>query len=309
MKQALSKIALSLGFIAAATAFNVAQAATLVATTSTNQLYTFDSANVGGGTLIGINGLLSGESFVGIDLRPTNNTIYGITSANNLYTLDASTGFASLIAGLSNTGINNFSIQSGVSYGVDFNPVADRTAPVSFRVVSSTGDNVAVNATTGVVSVQKSIAKDFSAIAYSNSDSTTPTVNPGNTQLYYLNAETDTLSIATTAFNNPSISLISKIGINILSSNGFEIFNQNGINTGFAAVDIQQNKNKIESLFLGIDLITGEASNLGKFKFDGTLTGLAAAPSAVPVPAALPLMASALGLFCLSRRKNKASTV
>lgn len=55
--------------------------------------------------------------------------------------------------------------------------------------------------------------------------------------------------------------------------------------------------NKDTSELLG--LVISNASTTG--------TVFAATPSAVPVPAALPLMASALGLFGLSRRKNKAT--
>ena len=46
--------------------------------------------------------------------------------------------------------------------------------------------------------------------------------------------------------------------------------------------------------------VTGQASNQGNDQY------IINTPSEVPVPAALPLMASALGLFGLSRRKNKA---
>ena len=44
----------------------------------------------------------------------------------------------------------------------------------------------------------------------------------------------------------------------------------------------------------------------GLGKFNGTINGLTAAPSAVPIPAALPLMASAIGLFGMCRRNLKA---
>ena len=40
--------------------------------------------------------------------------------------------------------------------------------------------------------------------------------------------------------------------------------------------------------------------------YDDYVVGVTAGPTAVPVPAALPLLASAFGLFGISRRKNKA---
>lgn len=181
-------------------------------------------------------------------------------------------------------------------------------------MVTTADDNLAVNANTGVVATQTSlkttvdgkqtnvVATGFTSVAYNNSDPT-QNVAPADIDLYYLNFESDTQSEALTAFGNPRIDLIGEIAIDILSEGGFEILSRNGENTGFAAVNIQKNK-KIESLFLGIDLDTGAGTKLGKFKFDGMVTGLTSAPSAVPVPVAAWLFGSALLCFAGSRRKS-----
>lgn len=309
MKLTWSKIALALGFVASSAAFNVAQAETLVAINSANQIGVFDSSNVESASFVGITGLAMGESFVGIDLRPSNNTIYGISSASKIYTVDAYTGAASFVSALS-----GYTINSSLGYGIDFNPILDRTANASLRVVTTAGDNLAVNANTGVVATQvplkttvngmqtNVVATGFTSVAYNNSDPT-QSVAPADIDLYYLNFETDTQSEALAAFNNPRIDLIGEIAIDILSAGGFEIFSRNGENTGFAAVNIEKNK-KFESLFLGIDLETGAGTKLGKFKFDGMVTGLTSAPSAVPVPAAAWLFGSALIGFASFRRKS-----
>ena len=162
MKHAFSKIALSLGFIASATAFNVAQAAILVATNTTNQISTFDSANVEGAVFKSITGLASGESLIGIDLRPSTNTIYGIGTNNNIYTVDANSGAATFV-----TALNMSVINSSLSYGFDFNPAADFAGATSLRLVSSAGNNYAVNVNTGAVGNTASmIGAGFSAVAY-----------------------------------------------------------------------------------------------------------------------------------------------
>ena len=57
--------------------------------------------------------------------------------------------------------------------------------------------------------------------------------------------------------------------------------------------------NSINSVALLVG-VTGQTGNQGNDQY------IINTPSQVPVPAALPLMASALGLFGLSRRKNKA---
>ena len=267
------------------------QAQSLVGINSNNQIGVFDSANIGAATFNNINGLGVGESLLGIDLRPSNNLIYGISSDNNLYTVDAYTGNASLAFNLA-TAI----IATGKGYGVDFNPVADRGTGASLRVVSTTGDNYAVNAGTGAVTTATSIAAGYSAVAYSNSDPSQTTA-PANTQLYYINSDTDTLSVATSSFNSPTISLVGALGLNILKANGFEVFSDG---SAFSAVNMDDGS--LDSQLLRINLATGEAISIGKFS--GTINGLTAAPSAVPVPAALPLMASAIGAFGISRRRK-----
>ena len=269
------------------------QAQSLVGINSNNQIGVFDSANIGAATFNNINGLGVGESLLGIDLRPSNNTIYGISTANKLYTVDAYSGVANFAFDLT----SNVAV-AGKSFGVDFNPIADRGAGASLRIVSSAGDNYTVNANNGAVTIATSIAAGYSAVAYSNSD-TTQTTAPANTRLYYINNDTDTLSVANSGFNNPTISLIGQIGFDILKANGFEIFADG---SAFAAINMDDGS--LDSQLLNINLNTGEANSIGKF--NGTINGLTAAPSAVPVPAALPLMASAIGLFGMCRRNLKA---
>ena len=78
-----------------------AGAETLIGLTTTNQLVTFDSASPGmAGPLMTITGLAPDERILGIDHRPTTGLLYGIGSASNLYTLDAATGSATLVAAL-----------------------------------------------------------------------------------------------------------------------------------------------------------------------------------------------------------------
>lgn len=291
MQYKWSKIALSLGFVASSMVLNNVQAQSLVGINTINQIGVFDSSNVAGATFTNIIGLNTGESLIGIDLRPSNNLLYGISNANRLFTIDAYTGVAQFAFNLSSP-----IITSGTGYGVDFNPVADRGTGASFRVVGTNGSNSAVNVNTGAVVAQTSIATGFSAIGYSNSDPT-QTAAPANTQLYYINSANDTLSVATTGFANPTITLIGAIGIDILRANGFELFSNN---QAFAAINIDDGT--ADSKLLSINLSTGASTLLGSF--NGTLNGLTSAPSAVPVPAALPLMASALGLFGLSRRRK-----
>lgn len=269
-----------------------ANAVSLVAINSSNQIGLFDSSNVAGAVFNTISGDAFGERFVGIDLRPSNNLVYGLTRSNNIYTIDATTGVSSFVAAL-----NNPVITLGNSYGIDFNPVADRGTGASLRLISSAGDNYAINATTGAVTVATSIAAGFNAVAYTNSDASTPTTTPSSTGLYYINSSNDTLSFAATAFNAPTINPVGALGINILSANGFEI-SADGI--GYAVINVDDGL--LQSKLVTINTATGAATVVGTF--NGTINGLAIAP--VPEPETYAMLVAGLGLIgASSRRKNK----
>ncbi len=269
-----------------------ANAVGLVAINSSNQIGFFDSSNVAGAVFNTITGDALGERFIGIDLRPSNNLVYGLTRSNNIYTIDAITGASSFVAALSNPVITLDN-----SYGIDFNPQADRGTGASLRLISSAGDNYAINATTGAVTVATSIAAGFNAVAYTNSDASTPTTSPASTGLYYINSTNDTLSFAATGFNAPTIGTVGALGINILSANGFEIL-ANGI--GYAAINVDDGL--LQSKLVTINTATGAATVVGTF--NGTINGLAIAP--VPEPETYAMLVAGLGLVgAASRRRNK----
>ena len=78
------------------------RAETLVALTSGNRLLFFDSATPGTiASTIGISGLQGGENVLGIDFRPANGQLYGLGSAGHIYTINTTTGAATLVSTLS----------------------------------------------------------------------------------------------------------------------------------------------------------------------------------------------------------------
>lgn len=88
-----------------------------------------------------ITGLDSGESILGIDYRPANGQIYGVSSASRLYNISPFTGAATRV------GQSAFlPMLRGASFGVDFNPVPDR-----LRVVSDARQSLRVNPDNGAV--------------------------------------------------------------------------------------------------------------------------------------------------------------
>lgn len=271
-----------------------AQAVTLVGLNSQNQISRFDTANIGAATNVDITGLAAGDRFIGLDTRPKDGKIYGVTLSNKIYTVDELTGTASFVAAL-DTAI----IQANLGYGIDFNPVADAGTAASLRLISSAGGNFAINVATGVVgNAANTIAAGFSGVAYTNS---TPnqTGAPASTSLYYIDSNNDTLSVATTAFNTPAISVVGSLGIDVLKASGFEIL---GNGQAFAALNLDAGTSLATGIY-SINLGTGAASLIGTY--NGTLSGLTV--SAVPEPEAYAMMMMGLLTVGFLARRRRAA--
>ncbi|MBP6096162.1 MAG: DUF4394 domain-containing protein [Methyloversatilis sp.] len=256
----------------AAMAHTPAIAADFVGLTTGNQVGTFSSDNTVEASFMSISGLGTGERMLGIDLRPSDNMIYGVSSLNRIYTLNAGTGQASFVSVLDTPVVN-----AALSYGIDFNPVADFAGAASLRYVSSTGNNYAINADTGAVgNAASSIGAGFSGIAYTGSDAA-QTSRPASTSLYYINTMTDTLQIAPSAFNAPTITTVGSLGIsgNVIGANGFDI---DAFGMGWAALTLDNG----DSGLYRIDLATGLATFGGAL--NANLRGFTAAPFMAPVP-------------------------
>ena len=264
-----------LGAALALTALS-SQAVTLVGLTSSNEIARIDTTNVAAATSMAISGLDAGDRFVGIDLRPGNEF----------------TGAATFVAGLSSSIVN-----SSLGYGIDFNPAADFSGAASLRFVSSAGDNYAINANTGAVVVATSIAPGFGGVGYTNSQPN-PTVAPAAPSLYYLNSNSDTLAVATSAFNNPTINNVGSLGVDVLRANGFEV-----LADGSAFAGLNVDGSSLTSGIYRINLATGAATSVGTF--NGTLSGLTV--SAVPEPETYALMMAGLGVVGFMAKRRKAA--
>lgn len=281
----------------ALTAVAQAHADTLYAFNS-NQIAVIDTLNLGAVSYINISGLAAGDRLLGVDLRPTDGLVYGLTNTNKLYTFDVATGAGTLKANLTGASL------TGQAIGVDFNPSADFAGNASLRVVTAAGNNYAVNANTGLVgNTASNIGVGYTAVAYTNS---APGVNPGpgdTTDLYYINTANDSLNVLGSAFNNPAsvggIQFVGSLGLDVLSASGFDIL---GNNRAYAIFNLDNGT--LDSQLFSINLNTGSATYITTL--NGTFNGVTGIAAAVPEPESYTMIFAGLALVAgIASRKSK----
>lgn len=281
--------------------------ASLIGLQGSETLVFFNAADTATTTSLTVTGLLptsagTPEALIGIDFRPENGLLYGITLEDSVYTIDPTTGAATLVSTLA------IAFPGGSASGVDFNPVADR-----LRLVSRAGDNFRVNVDTGetfedtpYAYVDGTDTTPFvSGVAYTNSLATAT-----STQLYGIDYEQDSLVLV----SNPNAGEVSTVGllgpleededgepvktVDFGQFIGFDILSDfDGDNLAFALTG---------SDLYTIDLSTGLATSVGTVG-DGSFdfVGLAAVP--IPEPSTGTLMGfGALALFSRLRKRSHA---
>jgi hypothetical protein len=227
-----------------------------------------------------LTGLAVGETPVALDLRPVTGELVLLTSAGTLYRVDRKTGATTLI------GREPVALQ-GTSFGVDFNPGADR-----LRIVSEAAMNLRVNPDTGA------IAATDAALSYDALDihaGTSPTVGA----LAYDSSPPFTVATAfaidtsldllvrlggldgTPSANTGLLFSVGPLGIDAPSSLSFDISE-----TGVAFAAMVPPAEISPALFL-IHLPTGAARALGAVATGAPILGLALESEAIPSGLAL----------------------
>ena len=193
----------------------------VVALTVSNRLISFDRASPATiRTNVLVTGLQSGENLVGIDMRPVDGMLYGVSSTGRLYTLDPVTGAATsksrLAADAADT-TDAFTALAGTNFGVDFNPMADR-----LRIVSNTGQSLRINVDTGATTTDGSINGGAANTAISASAYTNSFAGTGSTTLFGIDAVNNTLYTQNPP-NNGTLANPVPLGIVAGAVNGFDI--------------------------------------------------------------------------------------
>lgn len=259
-----------------------------------NILYAFDTATPGAVTSLGaISGLGAGESIVGIDYRPANGLLYGLSDQSRLFVI--STSGSPLATQVGSSGA--FAL-AGTSFGFDFNPMADR-----IRVVSDADQNLRLNpndgtltATDGTLAFAAGDANfganpNIIAAAYNNN-----VAGAASTTLFVLDS---TLNILASQ-NPPNAGTLNTIGGagNPAVISGFDISGATGEAFAFWAAG-----GGLDALFL-INL-AGGVTNLGVI--GGGQLGLidfSINPNVVAEPESLTLVGLALAAMALARRRK-----
>ena len=212
----------------------VVEAGDTVMLTASNKLASINLATPGAlRTNVAVTGLQAGEVLLGIDFRPADGALYGVGSSGRIYTLDATTGAATLKSTLTADATDltaPYTALAGTEFGVDFNPAADR-----LRIVGNLGQSLRINVETGATTTDGSInggaaSTAINAAAYTNSFAGT-----ANTTLFVIDAVNSTLYTQNPP-NNGTLATLVPLGVTASSVGGFDIDSRS--NQGYAVMTV-----------------------------------------------------------------------
>lgn len=159
-----------------------------------------------------ITGLQSGETILGLDMRPANGQLYALGNSSRIYTINAASGAATAVGTAAFT-----TALSGTAFGFDFNPTVDR-----IRIVSNTGQNLRVHPETGAIAaVDGAINPSGSVVtaaAYTNNFA-----GATATTLYVIDAMNGRLAIQNPPNNGTLTTVGSPFTERFAGENGFDI--------------------------------------------------------------------------------------
>jgi len=212
-----------------------------------NTLLRFSSSDLATLRAVKVTGVQG--TLVGIDVRPANRKLHGVSDSYALYTIDPNSGRATQVSTLTAP------FDGGPRSGMDFNPQADR-----LRLVSTSGQNLRVHVDLGATAVDGAIVYDdkdklagkrprLVGSAYTKSVANAP-----STQLFNIDAAQDVLVLQDPP-NDGRLRTVGPLGVDFALESGFDIQSGPGeAEAAFAATG---------SALYRIDLKTGAATRLG----------------------------------------------
>lgn len=239
-----------------------AEAATLAALADGKSIVWIDTVAA---KVVGSATLAEGASLVGIDVRPADGKLYGVTPDGLIVVVDPKTGKWEKKSQLSEK------LPGGARVTIDFNPVADR-----MRILTSTGMSLRVNVEDGKAVVD-------GALKYAETDASkgkTPMVTAGGysnsfagtkeTALYDIDAATGML-VKQAPPNDGILAGIGSLGVKIEGPVAFDILaDGKGANVGWLLTG---------GTLHSVDLASGAAKPAAKIAgLSGTVTDIAILP-------------------------------
>jgi hypothetical protein len=249
----------------------VQQAGDVFAVTESNRLVSFNStAPQKLCSSAEFSGQQSGETVVGIDVRPADAALYALGSTGRLYTVDTSSGAltlrSTLIAALGDV-TAPYAGLTGTAFGVDFNPGNDL-----LRVVSDTGQNFRTTIDTGATTTDTAVnpvGPTLLEAAYGNSF-----VGAATAFYYAIDAASDSLSVVGRPSGNAingDVQAVGALGVgDVTGSAGFDVLGNT--NLGLAALNLA---GATSTDLYSVNLGTGAATRINTIGGGERVRGLA----------------------------------
>jgi hypothetical protein len=175
-----------------------------------------------------VSGLFLGEKLIGIDRRPADGLLYGVSDASRVFVINPVTGVATPVTAAT------FGAVAGDAFGVDFNPLTDR-----IRLVSDASENRRINPGDASQLVDP-------ALKYSTNDPnkdegpnvtgaahTNPVRTASQTTLFDLDTGLDVLTVQFPP-DSGTLLTVGPLGVSATDQNGFDIVSR--FNQQFAAL-------------------------------------------------------------------------
>ncbi|MGW5581474.1 DUF4394 domain-containing protein [Micromonospora chokoriensis] len=224
--------------------------------TADQQLIKFAANRPALACTIGPVDLPGNEVLLGIDFRVQDGNLYGVGSSGGIYALNTRTAAATKVSQLTVA-------LSGTSFGVDFNPAADR-----LRIISDTGQNLRHNINPGGTTIAdgpltyppSTVAVGVTGAAYTNND-----LNPATaTSLFDIDTTLDQVALQSPA-NSGQLAATGALGVNANLQAGFDIHSplrgdRAVANNAYAVLN-----STAGSRVYRVDLLTGEIQTTGIF--------------------------------------------
>jgi len=258
----MKHLAFAAALAASTTIAGVAQAQSVAALIGDDTIAIVDVAAKKVANTMKVSGA-TGGALIGIDVRPADSMLYGVTADGTIWTIDAATGKAMQKSKL------DMPLPGAQAMTVDFNPAADR-----LRIIAADGTNLRVNVDDGKVTrdgnlrfadadMHKGRTPKIVAGAYSNAMK-----GAKETTLYDIDA-----SGAFVRQVPPNDGVLNSIGMLGMSANraAFDIVGDGqGGNTGWLLAG--------DTLYK-VDIATGKASQAGKIAgIKGSVRDIAVLP-------------------------------